>query len=378
MDQQKLQAAYVHVPFCVHRCGYCDFTVVAGRDDLIGAYLECLEREIASSLVKPHTVQTLFIGGGTPTYLPPDALKQFLTLLGKWLPLQAGGEFSIEANPAGLDAERIAILADHGVNRLSLGVQSFQAQHLRTLERDHRPEDVAAVVQELRRQGFDNVSLDLIYGVPGMTLDDWTTTLDRALQLQPEHVSTYGLTFEKGTAFWTRRLHGDLRPVPEEIEREMYAAAMDRLDAAGYRQYELSNFAKPGFECRHNQVYWRAEPYYGFGPGAAGYLGGERRMNHKSVTTWIKRVRRGESPVAETESLTPELLAREAVMLGLRQKAGIDRDEFERRFGRTVESLAPEAWMRFVAGDLLELTSSHVRLSREGRFVADTVVAEFL
>jgi oxygen-independent coproporphyrinogen-3 oxidase len=270
------------------------------------------------------------------------------------------------------------VLARYGVNRISLGVQSFQAEHLQTLERDHTPEVVAGVVDNLRQHGFQNISLDLIYGVPGQTLDEWVDTLNQAISLNPEHISTYGLTYEKGTSFWTRREKGAISPVHDELERSMYAEAMSRLPAHGYQQYELSNFAKPSFECLHNQVYWNAKPYFGFGPGAASYLDGVRRMNHRSVTTWLKRVRAGESPEMDREELTPELLAREAVMLGLRQIKGIDLTEFEARFGCTIQSLAPEAWKRFLDSGLLEVRSNRVALSAEGKFLADSVVVEFI
>lgn len=377
-DFERPQAAYVHVPFCIHRCGYCDFTVIAGRDDLIAVYLDCLEREIEATLAESQAVTTLFIGGGTPNYLPPDALERLLKLLGKWLPLEHGGEYSMECNPERFTEDRMDVMAAAGVNRVSLGVQSFHAERLRTLERGHSPETVADVMEGLRARGFQNVSLDLIYGVPGQTLEEWGDDLKAAIDLSPQHVSTYGLTFEKGTSFWTRREKSLMSQVDEELEREMYAAAMNDLADAGYQQYELSNHALPGFECRHNQVYWNAEPYYGFGPGAAAFLNGERAMRYRSVTNWIKHVRAGKSPIADREVLSPELRAREAVMLGLRKTAGIDEKSFHARHGHSVMDLAPVEYQRFVNDGLLELRDGCLRLTYEGRFVADTVVTAFL
>ncbi|MCA9053247.1 MAG: radical SAM family heme chaperone HemW, partial [Planctomycetaceae bacterium] len=335
-----VRAAYVHVPFCRHRCGYCDFTLVAGRDDLIENYLSALERELVA-LGEPRVVETLFLGGGTPTHLEPDALTRLFGLLRTWLPTTQGAEVSVEANPADLTRERIEVLAAAGVNRVSLGVQSLQVEHLQTLERDHRPEEVAEVVERLRPR-ISNVAIDLIFAIPGQTPAEWEATLLGSLALQPAHVSTYGLTWERGTAFWSRRLKGDLRPVDEETEREMYALAMDRVAAAGLTQYELSNFARPGCECRHNQTYWRGESYFGFGPGAASYLGGVRRINHRSTTTWIRRMQAGELAIQEEERLSPEERAREAIMLGLRQRTGIDLGQFEQRFGTTPARLEPE------------------------------------
>lgn len=374
----SVNAAYIHVPFCIHRCGYCDFTVITDRDDLLSVYLDCLETEITSTLSEPHPVETLFIGGGTPNYLPAPHLERLLSLLHKWLPLKVDGEFSIECNPEDFTSERMDVLAKFGVNRVSLGIQSFQSEHLRTLERGHNPETVVDVVQRLRARGFENVSFDLIFAVPSQSLEEWKTTLERAIHLTPEHISTYGLTFEKGTAFWTRRLKQEIKPADEELERSMYATAMQTLSLAGFKQYELSNHARPGFECRHNQVYWNAKQYLGFGPGAASFLEGERAVRYRSVTGWIKHVQSEESPIAERETLTLELSRREAVMLGLRQIKGIDLAAFEAHYKCTLYDLAPDAYNHFLRIKLLEQKQGHLRLTYEGRFLADTVVAEFL
>lgn len=370
-------AAYVHVPFCRHRCGYCDFPLVAGRDDLIGDYLRALEIELAE-LGAPREVGTLFFGGGTPTHLPADDLRRLMDLVRSWFLLTAGYEFSVEANPSGLDAERIDVLQEAGVNRLSLGVQAFDPGDLEVLERDHQPTEALDVVLRLRDRGFENISVDLIFGVPGQSLADWQRSLDVAVSTGVPHVSTYGLTYEKGTAFWRRRQAGALVPQDEETEREMYAAAMDQLPAAGLAQYEISSFARPGTECRHNQVYWHGRSYYGFGPGAARYVDGVRSSNHRSVTTWLQRVLGGEPGIAESESLTPEARARELIMLGLRMTKGLDSDRFRRQSGFDLHDLCGSTIERFVAAGLLEEANHHVRLTREGRFLADTVTAEFL
>ena len=199
------------------------------------------------------------------------------------------------------------------------------------------------------KASFSNVSVDLIFGIPGQTLPHWMETIERATGLGVQHLSTYGLTFEAGTAFWSRRLKGQLSQIPDDLERAMYEAAMDRLPAAGYPQYEISNFARPGFECRHNQVYWRAEPFFGFGPGAAAYVDGVRRTNHRSVTTWLKRTLAGEPAVGESEKLDREGSAREAVMLGFRPCVGISRTAFRERYSVELESLAGDAFAGFVS-----------------------------
>lgn len=374
--QRPPRAAYIHVPFCAHRCGYCDFTLVAGKDHLVDAYLRALALEL-NSLGVPRKVDTLFLGGGTPTHLGAHDLERLLSLLRRWFDLEPGYEFSVEANPAGLDDDKLDVLATGGVNRISLGVQSFDQQILRTLERDHDARTVLRVVEKARRR-FDNLSLDLIFGVPGQSLELWRDTLAGALALEPQHVSTYGLTFEKGTAYWSRRSKGALVQVPDELERAMYAAAMDELPAAGIEQYELSNFARPGFRCRHNETYWAALAYYGFGPGAARYIAGRRETNHRSVTTWLKRILDGRSGNGSAEELGPLDRAREALVLGLRRTDGVLRDVFLDTTGFEMAQVTAGRIDPYVASGLVVDDAAGVRLTREGRFVADSVIVDCL
>ena len=370
------RAAYFHVPFCARRCGYCDFTLIAGRDDLIDPYLRALEIELVG-LGSPREVDSLFFGGGTPTHLPAPQLGRLMRLARKWLVLAPGCEVSVEANPTGLDPAKIQVLREAGVNRISLGVQSFDDALLERLGRDHTETDISVTLERLKLH-FTNIALDLIFGVPGQTPDDWRTTLAKAISFDAQHLSTYGLTYEKGAPFWSRRRKGLLAPVPEEDEYTMYATAMNDLSAAGFEQYELSNFAKPGFCCRHNEVYWKGEPYYAFGPGAARYVDGCRETNHRSVTTWLKRTLAHQSAVNATETLSAEERAREMLFLGLRRNQGLDRCEFEDRTGFQLDQLAAEAIRRHQQTGLLEDTGTHIRLTREGRFLADSVIVDFL
>ncbi len=370
------RSVYVHVPFCRHRCGYCDFTLVAGRDDLIEAYLAALEREL-QSVEQPIAIDTMFFGGGTPTHLSSSQLERLFAMLSICFRPTSGCEISVEANPADITAERVAALADAGVNRISLGVQSFDSEILRTLERDHDAAIVGLAVERLRSR-IPNVSLDLIFGVPGQTRSLWKETLQQAVRLQPMHVSTYGLTIEKGTAFWTRRRKGELVPLPEETERSMYAAAMDDLSTAGFMHYEISNFSKPGYACRHNEVYWTGRPYLAFGPGAARFINGCRETNHRSVTTWMKRVQAGQSPIMTTEQLDPEDAARERLVIGMRRRVGVNLADFTQQTGYTVEHLAGETIAKHIAHGWLERTPTHLRLTREGLFVADSVIVDLL
>ena len=367
-------AAYIHVPFCAHRCGYCDFALVANRDDLFDAYFEALKCELRT-LGSPRRVQTLYFGGGTPTHLPPSWLARLLKLVLNWFSVD--DEFSVEANPDGLTSEKVNVLADAGVNRISLGVQSFDPATLKTLERSHTCADGVAAVDAVARR-VDNISIDLIFAVPGQSCSLWESTLDRAVELRPQHISTYGLTFEKGTTFWSRRRRNAFRLVDEQSERLMYTAAMDQLDAAGYSQYETSSFASDGFRCRHNETYWAGLPYFGFGPGAARYINGRRQTSHRSVTTWIKRTLSQQSTVAESERLSDEDRAREAIALGLRRNDGVLRDTFRSYFGIKLDDLASEAIRLNRQSGLLVDDGDRITLTREGRFLADTVVSTFL
>jgi oxygen-independent coproporphyrinogen-3 oxidase len=370
------RAAYVHVPFCRHRCGYCNFTLVAGRDDLVGDYLRAIELEL-QLLERPHEVDTLYFGGGTPTHLSPAQLRELGLVVTQWHPLSLGYEWTVEANPADVDAAMIDTLAALGVTRLSIGGQSFRSEKLRLLERDHDATKIGAACGLAKQAGMQ-VAIDLIFGTPEETLDKWRADLDAALALEPHHISTYGLTFERGTAFWSRRLRGELNEAEEELGRDMYALAIDRLTAAGFEHYEVSNFARPSCRSRHNEVYWSGQEYFAVGPGAARYIGGVREMNHRSTTTYLRRVLGGESPVAESERLSPEARARELLVFGLRRMGGVSRSEFKEQTGFAIETLADDVLQKFVGLGLLMDDRERVRLSRDGLFVSDSLWPELL
>lgn len=374
-------SVYVHVPFCFHRCGYCDFTLVAGQDELIEPWLTALSFELDRQPER-LSVQTIYLGGGTPTHLSPGQLARLLEEIGDRFRLTSDGEYSVEANPDGLSDEKLAVLAGAGVNRISLGVQSFDEQILRCLERTHSPDEAAAAVGRAAAV-IPNVSIDLIFGVPGQTGSSWATTLRRAVDLPIRHVSAYGLTFEKGTDFFRRRRRGEFDLPSPEQERDFYERAMDVLPAAGFGQYEISSFARTGFCCRHNQVYWDAREYFGFGPGAARYLAGVRSTNSRNTRRWIESWLKGRPALQEREQLGPEDRAREAVMLGLRQTRGIDLERFAQRFGYTIRELSPAALDTHLAEGLLQIEPDsagrpHLSLTRRGRFVADSIVGAFL
>jgi oxygen-independent coproporphyrinogen-3 oxidase len=370
------RAAYIHVPFCAHHCGYCDFAVAAGRDHLMDLYLEALSCELAT-LAEPRPVQTIFIGGGTPTYLDAARLERLLAEIDRRLPHSADSEFSIEATPESLTDEKVTVLAKHGVNRVSIGAQSFHPHLLRVLERIHNPDDVPRAVECVRR-AIRQVSLDLIFGVPGQTLADWDADLQRALSLQPDHLATYGLTYEKGTPLWKQRERNQVRPLDEDTELALYNRAIDTLEGAGFDHYEISNFARPGGRCRHNQVYWANEAYYGFGVGAARYVNGTRELNVRDTNLYVRRVLAGESPTVQSETLPPLERAKETIAVQLRRAEGIDRAAFRRQTGFDLDSLAGPAIAKLVDLELLADSGAHVCLTRRGKCLADSVIRELL
>jgi oxygen-independent coproporphyrinogen-3 oxidase len=371
------RAAYIHVPFCRHRCGYCNFTLVAGRDDLIDAYLRAIAIELEAIANRPREVETLYFGGGTPTHLSPVQFCRLATTALRWHPRAAGYEWTVEANPADVNEQMIEMLAVLGVTRLSIGGQSFRDEKLQRLERDHRATDIKRAVELAHRAGI-SVSIDLIFATPAETLSQWEADLDAALALAPQHVSTYGLSFERGTAYWGRLLRGELLEVDESLQRDMYGLAIDRLTAAGLEHYEVSNFARPGCRSRHNQTYWSGDGYFAAGPGAARYIDGVREMNHRSTTTYLRRVLAGRSPVAEREQLSPEARARELLVFGLRRIAGVSRGDFEARTGFNLDELAARPLEKFIRLGMLVDTGDRVRLSQQGLFVSDAIWPELL
>lgn len=371
------RAAYIHIPFCAHKCGYCDFASVAGQDDQIDRFLAALDREMASQLSPGTVVETIFVGGGTPTYVSAEQLDRFMSRLNHWFQLSSEVEFTVESNPNTLTAEKVAILADHGVNRVSLGAQSFRPHLLRQLERNHDPASVARAI-DLLRQRFHNVSIDLIFGIPGQTEREWEEDLDKALSLEPNHISAYGLTYEKGTPLWKQRKLGIVEPIDENIEATMYEHLMDRLNQDAWRQYEISNFARDGKKCRHNLFYWGNAPYYGFGTGAAAFRNNRRTLNLRPLVSYIERVESGESPICQSEVLDAENRARETAILNLRRVEGISRANFIEATGYRIDDLAGEPIRQLVEHGLLIDDGETISLTRAGFLLADGVLARIV
>ncbi len=377
LEQQwaEPRSVYIHVPFCLHRCGYCDFSLMTGRDDLVPKYLAALERELFQSGAC-HSVDTIYIGGGTPTRLGASGLSALFRLIRRHFQPADEYEWTVEANPNDLDAPLASFLVTAGVNRISLGIQSFAAEKLRALDRQHTNEDNLRAIELL--QPIPNVSYDLIFAAPHETCSQWQDDLRQALRYQPQHISTYGLTYEKGTAFFAALKDGTVTEVDEEVQRSMYEAAVDCLELAGYDHYEVSSFARRGFRSRHNQVYWTGLPYYGFGPGAASYLAGQRRVNHRSSITYMERLLSGESAVDQVDPMDQESHARDRLVFGLRMREGIHRQSFQDETGLDLYELGGEPLRRFIHQGLLEDVDGQLRLTRKGLPVSDGMWPELI
>jgi oxygen-independent coproporphyrinogen III oxidase len=377
--------AYVHVPFCRHRCGYCDFTLVAGRDDLVERYFAAVTRELvripggveAGNSPACLDLDTLYLGGGTPSHLGPDGLRRLVAILRERLRPKDGAEVTLEANPLDVTEEFVAAARDCGVTRVSLGGQSLDAATLRALDRDHEPDDVRRAVGLLQGAGLA-VSLDLMTAAPGQSLAAVEADLAAAAALHPEHVSVYCLTWEQGTAFAAARRRGELAAAPDDLERAMFEAAIDGLEAAGYEHYEVSNFARPGFRCRHNEAYWDCRPWEAFGPGAARFDGRTRTTNHRSTTTWMTRVLAGEDFSGDVDAMSIEDAARERLVVGLRRRDGVDRAAFLAASGCDLDAVGGRAVARWVAAGLATDDGRSVRLTRTGLLVSDTLWADVL
>ncbi len=377
------RSAYVHVPFCRHRCGYCNFTLVAGRDDLVPAYLAALATEFAQRLGQPRVVDTIFLGGGTPSHLSAKSLAELLRLIAHWLPLQSLGEYSCEANPLDCTAERLALLRSYGVNRISLGGQSFDDDKLRQLERDHSGRQLAQAIDNCAAS-FPRVSLDLIFAAPGESLVTWQSDVARGLASPIGHLSTYGLTIERGSAFYGRSLRQELNESTDDVQLDMYEHAIDALSSRGWEHYEVSSFALPGQRCRHNEAYWLGAPWWAFGPGAASFehaADGQafvRRVNHRSTTAYLRKLASGADAVAESEQLSREEVLRERLVFGLRRLEGVSLTELSQWWGSPVGELFEPHLSRYIDRGWLQQKGDQLSLTRAGLVISDGLWPELL
>ncbi len=372
---------YVHIPFCVSKCHYCDFNSYALGQAKTEPYVRALVREIeeATPVIPPEGgFESVFFGGGTPTTCSPEQLARVLDTVRYRYPLAPDAEITTEANPGTVTAPQLAALREAGFNRISFGVQAFDDALLRSVGRIHTGAEAVEAVEMARAAGFDNVNADLMFGLPGQTLAAFRETLRRAFDLDTPHLSIYGLLVEEGTAFGRWREEGRLHLPDDTLERAMLEAAMEEAVAYGYERYEVSNYARPGFACRHNPVYWRNDPYLGFGAGAVSYWDGVRATRCQLPGDYVRRVREGRSLIVEEEALPAEAALGESLMLGLRMIEGVDMDTLTERFGLDPRRRFASHMERMSVAGLLYSDGPRLHLTHEGLFLANEVWAGFI
>ncbi len=378
-------ALYIHIPFCRRKCLYCDFLSYPGRKEMFPVYLKALELEMEQYLNSGLKVATIFIGGGTPTVLPAEAVTRILEKVRGLAEVLPGAEITIEANPGSVTKEQLALFLQAGINRLSLGAQSGQDTFLKALGRSHTVKEVEKTVVAARKSGFTNINLDLIYGLPGEMLDDWARTLKWAVSLGPQHLSCYGLQVEEGTPLARMVKEGRLTLPDDDEISEMFLLNTEFLPAAGYHQYEISNFARGGakgtamgYRCRHNLFYWKYRDYLGLGPDAYSCFSGNRWANLRDLDLYIKLLNEGKLPVAARERISKQQGMAEFIMLGLRLTEGPDPVIFKERWGKSLEAVLGSRALPLIDGGFLRQEQGTYQLTPEGMLVSNRVLTELL
>jgi len=372
------QGAYIHVPFCFHKCHYCDFFSIVDSPARHEAFVDRIERELAwaGGLLK-QPLETVFVGGGTPTLLKPALLGRVLDGVRRHLPLAPDVEFTTEANPETVSASIVDKLSAAGVNRVSIGAQSFDPRHLKTLERWHDPASVSRAVDLVRHGGIESINVDMIFAIPDQTTEDWRRDLEKALSLGPDHVSCYGLTYEPNTPMDRRLARGDFEPVGDDDEAEMYETSRSMLREAGYEHYEISAWAKPGHRCRHNLLYWTSAEWWAVGPSASGHVNGIRWKNASRLTDYLES--RDAPPIAEFERCEADVAVGEKLMMGLRLLDGVNLERLEDWLSADVRSVQRRrAIEKHRRGGLLECRDGALALSSRGLLLANEVLVDLL
>jgi oxygen-independent coproporphyrinogen-3 oxidase len=369
---------YVHIPFCRRKCSYCDFNAYSGLGELVDSYVVAVCKEIANSVDFGKHVSTIFFGGGTPTFLTGSQISHILGVIRENFEVDTQAEISSEANPTNSDASKFKQMKSAGFNRISIGVQSFDNSILKLIDREHSGTEAENAVHAARRAGFANVSIDLMFGLPTQSLEEWEGTLDRAIELKTQHLSTYALTIEPGTRF--ERLHkgGKLRLPDDETELAMYERSIEKLQSAGFEHYEVSNFARPNHRSKHNMIYWRNEEYLGFGSGAVSYRHGVRWTNERHPQKYISCLELNAPIVADSEELDLAGRISETLIQGLRLREGVSLSCIASRFNTDLRSLFRDPLAKLQGNRLVELNGDSLRLSHRGLLMANDVFVELL
>ncbi|MGV2938163.1 radical SAM family heme chaperone HemW [Mesobacillus sp. LC4] len=374
-----MKSAYIHIPFCHHICHYCDFNKVFMKGQPVDDYLDALAKEMKLTVQSDRDMlDTIFVGGGTPTALDERQLGKLVQSIQNQLNFNNETEYTFEANPGDLSKEKLAILKDAGVNRLSFGVQTFNDELLKKIGRSHRAKDVFESIENAKAAGFENISIDLIYSLPGQTKDDFIESIQTAFSLGLVHYSGYSLIIEPKTVFYNLMQKGKLAIPGEDAEAEMYETLMDQMEKHGLNQYEISNFAVPGFESRHNLTYWNNEEYYGFGAGAHSYVSGMRQSNYGPLKKYMEPISRGELPIMDAHKTTLEEQMEEEMFLGLRKTKGVSVRRFEEKFGRNPIQIFSEQLDDWTKKGLLKTDNDTISLTRQGRLLGNEVFQSFI
>lgn len=376
-----MRGMYIHIPFCHQICHYCDFNKVFFKNQPVDEYIESMGRELAIMKAEGLSfaeVETVFLGGGTPTALSEKQLDRLLAIIHEYVDVASLKEFSTEANPDELTYEKLRVLKSGGVERLSIGVQSFDEELLKKIGRTHSAQDPARVIDEARKVGFTNMSIDLIYGLPGQTREQWQQTLERATELELPHYSGYSLIVEPKTVFYNLMNKGKL-PLPgEDLEAEMFGMLMEHMEQHGRHRYEISNFALPGYESTHNLIYWENATYAGVGAGAHGYIKGERYSNIGPIKKYMAETDSGKRPLQQTHTVTKVEAMEEEMFLGLRKADGVSDEVFRKKFGQSFEDVYGQTLQSLIGQGLLERCHGNVRLTQMGIFRGNEVFQQFL
>ncbi len=380
MMKNKQIGLYIHIPFCKSKCYYCDFNSFAGMEKHIDDYFNALKKEILISRdnLKNHKIKSVFFGGGTPSYAEAKYICDIMDLCKNEFNFIDGAEITIESNPGTLTYEKLCSYKDAGINRLSIGLQAWQDRMLKSLGRIHSNQEFVDNFKQARKAGFDNINVDLIFGLPGQTLEDWKETLTNVVELNVEHLSCYSLKIEDNTPFGEMLNSGKIVQLEEEADREMYYLTKKFLKDNNFKHYEISNFAKPSYECRHNLIYWKAEEYIGLGAGAHSYFNGERYSNVEGVSNYIDTVSKNGVFKENVETIDEIESMSEFVILGLRLIDGVNCDEFFERYEKEIFSVYGTQIEMLTKKSLIEHKDSKIKLSPLGLDLANEVFVEFI